>query len=108
MLQRRKAGTVPPPGFGGRTARRRISAYLLAMHAISPEDATPYSPPAIERDEFERLLAAGIVLQPIKGHYWLDRAALKAAERAAEQRLVPGVILACIVAAGLLLLLYRG
>ena len=107
-MPRGERETVAPPGFAGRGARRRISAYLLAMHAISAEDAAAYTPGAGEREEFERLLALGIVRQPIKGHYWIDRDALKAAERAAEQRLVPGVILACVVAAVILVLFYRG
>lgn len=107
-MAKRKSEKVAAPGVAGRGARRRISAYFLAMHAISAEDATAYSPQPAEKAEFERLLALGIVRQPVKGHYWIDRDALKAAETAAEQRLVPGVILACLVAAGLLLLLYRG
>jgi hypothetical protein len=108
MRWRRSAEAVAAPGLAGRGARRRISAYFLAMHAISAEDATAYNPGTGERAEFERLLALGIIRQPIKGHYWIDRAALKAAEVAAVQRLVPGVILACLVGAALLVLFYRG
>ena len=104
----RKSQKVAPPGVAGRGARRRISAYLLAMHAISAEDAVAYSPTEADRAEFERLVALNIVRQPIKGHYWIDRAALKAAEVSAEQRWVPGIILACLAAAALLVLFYRG
>ncbi|MEZ0241952.1 MAG: hypothetical protein ACAH11_01145 [Sphingomonas sp.] len=104
----RKNEKVAAPSLAGRGARRRISGYFLAMHAISAEDAVAYNPQDSERAEFERLLALNIVRQPVKGHYWIDRAALKVAEEAAERRLVPGVILACLAAAAILVLFYVG
>jgi len=109
MAWRRQTKTaVPPPGLAGRGTRRRISDYFWAMHAISAEDAVAYSPPPADRAEFDRLRALNIIREPIKGHYWIDRAAFKAAEESATQRLVPGVILACLTAAAILVLFYVG
>ncbi|WP_025560498.1 hypothetical protein [Sphingomonas sp. UNC305MFCol5.2] len=90
-------------------ARKRIVAYFLAQHAISPEDAVPFVPAAgVEHGQFQRMLDKGVVHEATPGSYWLDRAAYRADDDARRRVLEPLVIVLSVVAAGLILLGYRG
>lgn len=89
--------------------RHRIAGSLLAMHAISAEDAVAYVPQSDgEKSEFARMRGAGIVREAIKGSYWLDRAAFEAETEARRRRAIVPVVLAVLAIVAVLMLFYRG
>ena len=105
------AANIIPPILSAAMAqaRKRITAHFLAQHAISPEDAVPFVPAAgVEQGQFRRMLDKGVVHEAAPGSYWLDRTAYKADDDDRRRILVPLVIVLCVVAAGLILLGYRG
>lgn len=88
-------------------ARRNIRAHFFAHHAVTAEEAIPYLPQRhIERTQFERMLGAGIVHQARPGHYWFDLVAWQKQQDRRRTILVPIVIAACLLIAGLLTLFY--
>jgi hypothetical protein len=90
-------------------ARRRIANYFYVQHAISVEDAVAYMPQSpIERRQFERMQARGVVRAAAPGRYWLDVDAYQAEAEARRRVLVPIVVVLCVIIAGLILLGYRG
>ena len=54
------------------------------------------------------MLDKGVVHEAAPGSYWLDRTAYQADDDDRRRILVPLVIVLCVVAAGLILLGYRG
>lgn len=88
-------------------ARRRIRAHFFALHAVSAEEAVPFVPQRpIERRQFERMQRAGIIHAAGQGRYWFDLAAFQKDQDRTRAILVPVVIVLCLLAAGLLTLLY--
>lgn len=88
-------------------ARRRIRAHFFALHAVSAEEAVPFVPQRpIERRQFERMQRAGIIQDAGQGRYWFDLAAFQKDQDRTRAILVPVVIVLCLLAVGLLTLLY--
>jgi hypothetical protein len=88
-------------------ARRRIRAHFFALHAVTAEEAVPFVPQRrIERTQFERMLAKGIVHQAGPDLYWFDLAAFQKDQDRTRAFLVPIVIAVCVLVAGLITLLY--
>lgn len=84
--------------------RGRIAGALLALHAISPEDAVdiPFEP----RDAaaFAKLRAAGIVREVPGGRVWFDLVAYHLRDRARSRvATITAFIVAMAIAAGALL-----
>jgi len=105
------AASPVPSIIAGMTirARRKIAAHFFVHHAISAEDAVAFTPQSpIERRQFERMQARGVVREAEPGRYWLDIEANQAEAEARRRLLVPIVIILCVIIAGLLLLGYRG
>jgi len=89
-------------------ARRRIADHFCVHHAISAEDAVAFVPQSVvERSQFARMLARGVVRDAGAGQYWLDIEAYREEIEARRRKLVPIVILLAVVIAGLILLGYR-
>lgn len=91
-------------------ARRKIAAYFFVEHAISADEAVPYVPQQrIERNEFERMQARGVIRSAGDGKYWLDTAAYQADADRRRRILVP-VVIVLVVAAALATMFagYRG
>jgi hypothetical protein len=90
-------------------AGRRIADHFYVHHAISAEDAVAFAPQnPIERGQFERMQARGVVREAEPGRYWLDITAYQAEAEARRRTLVPIVIVLCVIVAGLITLGYRG
>jgi len=90
-------------------ARREITAHFLAFHAISPGEAVAFAPASpIARRQFEKMRTAGVVREAGKDLYWLDVPAYHADIATRRAKLVPVVIIVSLLAAAVLLLLYRG
>lgn len=88
-------------------ARRNIRAHFFAHHAVSAEEAVPFVPQRrIERTQFERMLRKGVVREAGQGRYWFDLVAFQRDQDRRRTILVPIVIAACLLAAGLITLLY--
>lgn len=88
-------------------ARRRIRAHFFALHAVTADEAVPFVPQRpIERRQFERMQRAGIIRQAGRGQYWFDLAAWRKDQDRTRAILVPLVIALCVLAAGLITLLY--
>lgn len=88
-------------------ARRRIRAHFFALHAVTAEEAVPFVPQRpVERTQFERLRRAGIVRDAGPGRYWFDIVAWQRHQDRTRAFLVPIVIALCLLAAGLITLLY--
>ncbi|MDG2534331.1 hypothetical protein P6144_11775 [Sphingomonas sp. HITSZ_GF] len=88
-------------------ARRNIRAHFFAQHAVTAEEAVPYAPQRrIEQTQFERMLGAGIIHAAGKDRSWFDLAAWQKHQDRRRAILVPIVIAVCVLAAGLLTLLY--
>ncbi|GAA0734118.1 hypothetical protein [Sphingomonas japonica] len=69
------------------TARYRVQAHFMALHALEPGDAIEYAPPGkLERKQFDKLLERGIVRAAAPGHYWIDLSRLDAHEEAVRKR----------------------
>ncbi|MGC6401014.1 hypothetical protein ACNI3Q_10580 [Sphingomonas sp. FW199] len=90
------------------TARHRVRAHFMALHAITPDDAIEYRPPGPrELKEFQTLVRAGVIRQTAPGHYWLDMDRLGAELKRRELNKVPiAIALSLLVAVGVLFL-YR-
>lgn len=90
-------------------ARRKIAAHFFVHHAVSAEDAVPYVPDRpIMRRQFEHMQARGVVRAAGVGKYWLDTAAYQAEIDRRRARMVPVVIVLCLVIAAVALFFYRG
>lgn len=90
-------------------ARRKILAYFRVHHAISAAEAVPYAPGhGVAERQFRHLLERGILRETAGGLYWYDIATHQAHRERTRRMLVPIVIALTVIAAGLLLLLYRG
>ena len=90
-------------------ARRRIADHFYVQHAIGAEDAVAFVPQSrIERGQFERMLARGVVRQAGEGRYWLDIDAYRGEIESQRRKLVPIVIILTVIFAGLILFAYRG
>ncbi|MDV3455595.1 hypothetical protein RZN05_01260 [Sphingomonas sp. HF-S4] len=90
-------------------ARRRIADHFTVQHATSADDAVAFVPQSrIERSQFERMLARGVVREAGEGRYWLDIQAYQGEIESRRRKLVPIVIILTVIAAGLILLAYRG
>ena len=88
-------------------ARRRIRAHFFALHAVTAEEAVPFVPQRrIERTQFDRMRAKGIVREAGAGRYWFDLAAFQKDQDRTRAFLVPIIIVACLLIAGLITLLY--
>ncbi len=102
----------PAPAIGAMIvrARRRIADYFFVEHAVSADEAVPYVPQRrIERREFERMQARGVIRAAGDGMYWLDLVAYRAEADRRRRILVPVVIVVVVVAAVALMLIgYRG
>lgn len=90
------------------TARHRVRAHFMALHAITPGDAIEYRPPGPrELKEFQTLVRAGVIRHTAPGHYWLDMDRLGAELKRRELNKVPiAIALSLLVAVGVLFL-YR-
>jgi hypothetical protein len=89
--------------------RRPVVGHFCAFHALSAPDAVEFVPQSdADRRAFEELRAKGIVHEGIPRHYWIDLIALKADEDARRRKLVPTVVIACIVIAAAVLVFYQG
>ncbi|MCW3848991.1 hypothetical protein OF829_17265 [Sphingomonas sp. LB-2] len=88
-------------------ASQEITGHFMALHAISAGDAAAFVPrrPAVQR-EFDRMRAAGVVREAIKGHYWLDVPAYYADVQKRRSKMVPIVIAVSLAIAGAIMLLY--
>jgi hypothetical protein len=98
-----------PVSIGALTARarRRIRAHFFAHHAVTAEEAVPFVPQRpIEQRQFERMQRAGIIRAAGQGRYWFDLVAFQKDQDRARAILVPLVIALCVLAAGLITLLY--
>ncbi len=96
-------------GESPRRARRRIVAYLYAMHAISPEDAVSYQPQnSAERAELAAMRRRAIVRVAAEGQYWIDRGAYDADMLRRERRLLPLAVAMALAVAGVAVRLYQG
>ena len=85
-------------------ARRKIAAYFLAVHGITPEDAVPFLPEnGQQRRQFERMRKHGILKEAVPGSYWIDIAAYQAENDRRRNRLAlilgPILIVAILVIA---------
>ncbi len=101
--------SAPILGALAMRARRRIAAHFLVHHAIGADDAVPYVPErALERRQFERLRARGVIREAGAGCYWLDRAAYQQDIERTRRMLVPVVIVIALIAAAVPLFFYRG
>ena len=90
-------------------ARRKIAAYFFVEHAISADEAVAYVPRGrIERTEFGRMRARGVIRETDQGKYWLDTAAFQADADRRRAILVPVVIVLAVAAAVVLTFAYRG
>lgn len=88
-------------------ARRNIRAHFFAQHAVTADEAVPFVPQRrIEQTQFERMLRAGIVHEAGAGRYWFDIPAWQKDQNRRRAILVPLVIALCVLAAGLITLLY--
>jgi hypothetical protein len=89
-------------------ARRKIAAHFFVHHATSAEDAVAYVPQShIEQRQFARMQSKSVIREAGAGRYWIDTAAYQAELDARRRRLVPIVIVLCLVVAGLIMLGYR-
>jgi hypothetical protein len=89
--------------------RRRIADHFYVHHAISAGDAVAFVPQnRIERGQFERMLARGVVRNAGAGQYWLDIDAYRDEIETRRRKLVPIVVILSVAIAGLILLGYRG
>lgn len=91
------------------TAKYRVQAHFMALHAIAPGDAIEYLPPGPkERKEFDRLRRAEVIRQTMPAYYWLDMTRLDADERKRERRKGPIAVAAAITLACIVMLFYEG
>ncbi len=91
------------------TARYRVQAHFMALHALSPDDAIEYLPPGkLERKQFAKLLERGIVRAVAPGHYWIDLSRLDAHEEARRRKAVPLAIGGSILIVLTAMLFYDG
>lgn len=107
-------GPTPSPNLPPRfhpaalRVRGRIAEAMLALHAISPEDAVEFAPEPRDAAAFATLRAAGIVREVPGGRYWFDLVAYHLRDRARSRvATVAAFAVAVAVAAGALLF-YRG
>lgn len=108
----RLTGTGAPAGpqripAAALRVRGRIAEAMLALHAISPEDAVDYTPEPGDRREFERLRSAGIVRDAGDGRYWFNLIAYHLRERARSRLWTIGAFGIALVSAAIAMLLYR-
>jgi hypothetical protein len=83
-------------------ARRRVAADLQVQDATAPERAVAYEPTGglIGRRTFERMRAAGAVVDAGGGRVWLDREQLDALMARVRRRVgVLGLLAAVVVGA---------
>jgi hypothetical protein len=106
MIAALPPGTIIAAMIG--RARRRIADYFVVQHALAPDEAVPYAPTRpIEKRQFNRMIAQGLIREAEPGRYWLDRPAFRIAEdrRHRHMAVVAGVM--AVVAALALLLFYK-
>jgi len=103
------SGNVPPPIHpAALRVRGRIATAMLALHALSPEDAVGFTPEPREAREFDRLRAAGIVREVPGGRYWYDLVAYHVRDRARSRTAMAWTVAIAVTLAALLPLFYRG
>lgn len=88
--------------------RGRIATAMLALHAISPEDAVEFTPESRDVREFDRLRAAGIVREVPGGRYWYDLVAYHLRDRARSRTAMIWTVGVAVTLAALATLFYRG
>lgn len=91
------------------TARYRVQAHFMALHAIGPYDAIEYLPPSPrERREFDQLRRMEIIREAHPAYYWLDMNRLDVEEVRARRRKGPIAIIAALVLAAFVMTFYEG
>lgn len=93
-------------------ARRDIQHHFFSEDAVRPERAVPFEPDRmIERRQFERMLARGVIREAQPGSYWLDVVAYDADLQQRYRRIrfaLIGVVLAFLIWLGLSLAVAGG
>lgn len=84
-------------------ARRQALAYFFAHNAVTPDLAQPYAPDRrLQRRQFERLQAAGVIREAKPGRYYVDIPAWQAWQGGMKRR-VAIVLLGALVVLGVVL-----
>ncbi|KQM65554.1 hypothetical protein ASE75_04655 [Sphingomonas sp. Leaf17] len=97
------------PPHRGHRVRGPVAGRLLAVHAITPADAVPYTPPdRIARWWLDHHLRTGTIRRLPDGRIHLDLHAHYAHAEARSRRLTPIALVAAIAIAGIAVMFYRG